>query len=319
MGKAIDVPLSEIVDNPFQPRSSFDEATLKSLAAEIEEEGFWNGCLQGRRIAKGKIQLVYGHRRLRALRLNKVPSVRIELLDLTDEQMALRSLEENLQREGLTDLEKADAIKSAIDIVAVQLRKDNKNEAHAATLVAKRLGLNPNWVRDLSRTSTVMTVKNRDLIKAGYITAQTALKAKEWGGSDYVDTLAKQGKEAAKEGSKVAKPTHMTVAAMRKVVREARESVQDKLKEAIFSGEVTTPKEAEQKARRLASEQTRRRKDPPPDLKAVIIGWTHRIKDWEKQMREVEPYMDYVEEVPTIAEEFRAELRLFIGTATKLL
>jgi ParB family transcriptional regulator, chromosome partitioning protein len=318
MGKAIDVPLSEIVDNPFQPRSSFDQATLQSLAAEIEQEGFWNGCLQGRRTAKGKIELVYGHRRLRALRLNKVPSVRMELLNLTDAQMALRSLEENLQREGLTELEKADAVRRAVEIEQ-QARKDaGTPEQGAVNVIANRLGLAQNWISQLTKISG-MPLKVRHIVETGAITAQTAHAALEWGGDDYVRTLAKQGKEAAQEHSKIAKPTHMTVKAMKKVVREARESIQDKLKEAIFSGEVTTAKEAEEKARRLASQQTRRRKDPPPDLKAVIIGWTHRINDWEKQMQEVIPYMDYVEEVPDIAEEFRTALKRFIETAKKLL
>jgi ParB/RepB/Spo0J family partition protein len=323
MGKAIDVPLSEIVDNPFQPRSSFDQATLKSLAAEIETEGFWNGCLQGRRTAKGKIELVYGHRRLRALRLNKVPSVRVEVLKLTDAQMALRSLEENLQREGLTDLEKADAVSRSVQVMRQALIKEEKlSEAKANTqaveLTAKRLGLTTNWVYRLGQFSSMLE-NSRVVVKSGAITAQTASAAEQWGGNEYVRTLAKQGKEAAKEGSTIAKPTHMTVQAMRKVVREARESIQDKLKEAIWSGDVVTPKEAEEKARRLASAQTRRQKDPPPDLQAVIIGWTHRIKDWEKQMREVEPYMDYVERVPDIAEEFRTALTRFITTAQKLL
>jgi ParB family transcriptional regulator, chromosome partitioning protein len=323
MGKAIDVPLSEIVDNPFQPRSSFDQATLKSLAAEIETEGFWNGCLQGRRTAKGKIELVYGHRRLRALRLNKVPSVRVEVLKLTDTQMALRSLTENLQREGLTDLEKADAVTRSVEVMRQTLIKDEKlSEAKATTqavdLIAKRLGLSRTWVYTLGQFST-MVEKTRAVVESGAITAKTASAAEQWGGSEYVRTLARQGKEAAQKGSKIAKPTHMTVAAMKRVVREARESVQDKLKEAIWSGEVITPREAEDKARRLASAQTRRQKDPPPDLKAVIIGWTHRIKDWEKQMREVEPYMDYVEQVSDIAEEFRAALTRFIATAQKLL
>src|SRR4051812_20415223 len=109
---ATDIPLNDIVDNPFQPRTSFDPAALQSLAKEMEAEGFWRGSLQGRR-KDGKVELVFGHRRLRALRLLNTPSVSVEILSLTDAQMALRSLEENMQREGLTDLEKADAVKRA--------------------------------------------------------------------------------------------------------------------------------------------------------------------------------------------------------------
>src|SRR5262245_25535312 len=99
------VPLSDIVPNPFQSRSTFDEADVRSLADEIQAEGLWNTVFQARRNGHGKFELVYGHRRMAALRLLKYKTVPIEVVDLTDAQMALRSLEENLQRQGLTDLE----------------------------------------------------------------------------------------------------------------------------------------------------------------------------------------------------------------------
>jgi ParB family chromosome partitioning protein len=313
-----DVPLSEIVDNPFQPRQAFDPATVQSLADEIAAEGFWNGTLQGRRNARGRIELVFGHRRLRALRLLKTPSARIDVLDLSDAQMAMRSLEENLQREGLTDLEKADAVKQAVEIARTEHRAAGKNESHALKEVADRLGLSVKWVGDLCRISGAMAPKNRAPVEAGHLTAKTALAAKEWGGDAYVQTLAKQGKQAKKDGD-VSKPTHMTVAAMKKAVALAPEAVQEKLKAEIVAGDIVTPKDAELRARRLASSHTRRKKEPPPDLKAVIVDWTYRVKEWEQQMRDVAPYMAYVEEVPKIADDFRAALGKLIDTAKKLL
>ena len=315
---ATQIPLDRIADNPFQPRQTFDQAALQSLADEMKAEGFWNGALQGRRSKNGTVELVFGHRRLRALRLLKVPAVAIELLDLTDAQMALRSLEENLQREGLTDLEKADAVKQAVEIAKAELRAAGKSEAHAVAEVANRLGLVVNWVNTLCQISTSMEVKNRAPVQAGYLTAKTAFAAKQWGGDAYVKTLAQQGKQAAKEGT-VSKPTHMTVAAMKKAVRQAPAPVQEKLKQAIVAGEVATPAEAERKARKLASTHTRNHKTPPPDLRAVILMWTDQLKDWEKQMRDVIPYMEYVEEVPSIAKDFRDSLSKLIETAKKLL
>jgi ParB/RepB/Spo0J family partition protein len=315
---ATQVDLTDIIDNPFQPRTSFDEDALRSLAAEIKAEGYWNGSLQGRRRKNGKVELVFGHRRLRALRLLKVPSVKIDLVDLTDAQMALRSLEENLQREGLTDLEKSDAVKHTVDQVRAEFRAAGKSEAHAIADVAERLGLSVQWVTQLCRISEGMPSKIRPLIEAKHLTAQTAYAAKEWGGQVYVETLAKQGKQAVKDGT-IAKPTHMTVKAMRKVVNQAPEAVREKLKTLIVEGKITTPNEAERRTRSLTSSDVKRRREPPPDLRAVIVGWTDRIKDWEKQMREVQPYMEYVEEVPKIAEQFRNALGQFIETARTLL
>jgi ParB/RepB/Spo0J family partition protein len=312
-----DISLTDIVDNPFQPRTIFDTASIQSLAEEMRAEGFWKGGLQGRR-RNGHVELVFGHRRLRALRLLNVPSVTVEILDLTDGQMALRALEENLQREGLTDLEKADAVKRTVEVAQTELRAAGKNDAPAIAAVAKRLGLSQEWVRQLCQISGAMAPENRGPIEAGYLTAKTALAAKSWGGNAYVRTLAKQGKQAAKDGS-VSKPTHVTVAAMRRAVMQAPDGIQEQLKAEIIAGDVITPQAAEQRARRLAATQTRRRKAAPPDLREVIVGWTHRITEWEKEMHDVIPYMDYVEEVPAIAAPFRAALHKMMTTAQKLL
>ena len=174
------------------------------------------------------------------------------------------------------------------------------------------------WVFTLCKISSSMDEKIRVPVEAGYITAKTALAAKEFGGDAYVKTLAKQGKEAATTGD-VPKPTHMTVAAMAKAVKQAPEPIREKLTALIVEGELATPAAVEQKARRLAAERTKRNKQPPADLKVVIVGWTHRLNDWEKEMRDVAPYMDYVEEVPKIAADFRAALTRLIDTAKKLL
>jgi ParB/RepB/Spo0J family partition protein len=315
---ATHIPLDQIADNPFQSRTTYDADTVRSLADEMQAEGYWAGSLQGRRTKNGKIELVFGHRRLRALRLLKTATVPVEIVDLTDAQMALRSLEENLQREGLTDLEKADAVKRAVEIAREELRAAGKSDSHAVQQVASRLGLGVQWVAKLCAISESMDSKIRKPIEAGYVTAKTAMAAKEWGGVEYVKTLAQQGKVAAETGD-VPKPTHMTVQAMAKVVRQAPEAVQEKLKSAIVAGDVTTPVEAQQKGRRLAAERTKRNKLPPPDLHEVIIDWTHRIKEWDEQMKHVAPYMEYLEGVPEIAGRFRAALAHFIETAQQLL
>ena len=332
------VALGDIVDNPFQARKDFDQASVRSLANEIEVEGFWNTTLQARKSKKnGKVELVFGHRRLRALRLLKVPKIEVELVDLTDAQMALRGLEENLQRNGLTDLEKADAVKLAVEIAMKERaaakaetapEKSGRGRPNGSALedIADRLGLDRRWVGRLCRISASLGAKNRAPVEAGHIVAQTAIAAKEWGGDEYVETLGKLGKKAKDDAKKepadregIEKPTHMTVGAMRKVVAAAPEPVREKLKAEIVAGKVTTPEQAKAKARRLESNHVRKEKPAPADLREVIVGWTHKLVEWDDQMRDVVPFMDYVDEVPAIAERFRAALRAHIETAKGLL
>jgi ParB family chromosome partitioning protein len=317
------IPLSEIVDNPFQPRQSFDKESIRSLADEIEAEGFWNGTLQGRRNDKGQIELVYGHRRLRALRRLKQDTVHIEILRLTDLQMAMRSLEENLQREGLTDLERSDGV---AQVVALQQRalieeqnlSETKANARAVQIVAGRLGFADDYVYRLCQFSG-LPEKTREIVEAGYLAAETASDAHAWGGDEYVKTLAKQGKEATQPETKVLKPARKTIQAMKRAVAKAPKEIQERLKQDVVEGKLTTPDAVETKARRLTTARVRREKPEPQDLRAVIIGWTRRLNEWERQMAEVEPYMDYVDEVPAIAEPFRDALKRMITTASKLL
>ena len=68
-GRWSHIPLDQIVDNPFNARTTFDQAALQSLADEMKAEGAWNITLQGRRTGNGTIELVFGHRRVRAFRL----------------------------------------------------------------------------------------------------------------------------------------------------------------------------------------------------------------------------------------------------------
>ena len=61
----VQVSLDEIDDNPFQPRQSYDLEALEELAASIEANGLQQPPA-GRRMADGRVQLVFGHRRRRA-------------------------------------------------------------------------------------------------------------------------------------------------------------------------------------------------------------------------------------------------------------
>jgi ParB family chromosome partitioning protein len=313
-----EVPLTEIVDNPFQPRSTFNEESIASLAAEIKAEGFWNGTLQGRRNARGKVELVFGHRRLRALRLLERPSVRIELLDLADADMALRALEENLQRQDLTDFEQADAVARVIELESKRRTDKGKSDHGVITMVADRLGMSHQFVSRLKDTSATIVADERAFIN-GAISANTALLAKQWGKRRYLQTIVRQARAAKKSKGKSAKPTPHTIARMKQAVAAAPENLQRVLEKKVFSGRLTTPEAVENATRSLKAARVKRRVTAPPDLNVVIFGWTEDLEDWNKKLATVLPYMDYIEGVPENAEKFRAALKKFIETATKIL
>ena len=108
-----EISLSEIRSNPYQPRKTFNDDSLKELADSIKNYGVFQPIIVKKSI-KG-YDLVAGERRVRASKmagLEKIPAI---IKDFSDEMMREIALLENLQRENLTAIELAWAYKGIID------------------------------------------------------------------------------------------------------------------------------------------------------------------------------------------------------------
>jgi ParB family chromosome partitioning protein len=108
-----EVELKRIRANPFQPRREFDPAALAELEASIRENGLLQPLVV--RTADAGFELVAGERRLRALTGLGEAKATVIVRDLSDEQMLLLALVENLQREELNAIEEAVAYQRLID------------------------------------------------------------------------------------------------------------------------------------------------------------------------------------------------------------
>lgn len=103
----VEVPVDRIAPNPNQPRREFDEEDLRGLAASIERHGLQQP-IGVRQTADDSWQLVYGERRLRAIRLlGRETIFGILFTGDDDEEIAIV---ENLQRSDLNPLEESDAL-----------------------------------------------------------------------------------------------------------------------------------------------------------------------------------------------------------------
>lgn len=96
-----------------QPRQSFDDAPLRELAASIERSGVLQPVLV--RSDGRDYVLIAGERRWRAARLAGLEEMPVIVKDVADSDAFTLALVENLQREDLGDLEKADACQRLID------------------------------------------------------------------------------------------------------------------------------------------------------------------------------------------------------------
>ncbi|MGD9793384.1 MAG: ParB/RepB/Spo0J family partition protein [Acidimicrobiia bacterium] len=110
----VELPIGSVETNPFQPRRSFDEEGLVSLAASIRELGVLQPILV-RITDDGRYQLVAGERRLRASKragLDTIPAIIRTTSDMASLEQALV---ENLHRTDLNALDEAAAYQQLID------------------------------------------------------------------------------------------------------------------------------------------------------------------------------------------------------------
>jgi ParB family chromosome partitioning protein len=103
-----EIPLELIDDNPYQTRSSFDEAALQELSESIRAQGLAQPVVV-RPQRDGRYILVLGERRCRASKLAGKTTVPAIVRTLGDEQAAEMTIVENLQRQDLNCLEQAHA------------------------------------------------------------------------------------------------------------------------------------------------------------------------------------------------------------------
>jgi ParB family chromosome partitioning protein len=108
-GAMSQVPLDAIGHNPYQPRKTFDDDELASLADSIRTHGVLQPLVV--RPAGAGYQLIAGERRLRAARAAGLPRVPVTVVDFNDQQVLEAALVENIQRADLNPIEKAHGFK----------------------------------------------------------------------------------------------------------------------------------------------------------------------------------------------------------------
>jgi ParB family chromosome partitioning protein len=106
LGSVNEIRLSEIVVNPFQPRTDFDEYALNELADSIKLQGLIQP-ITVRRVNAHQYQLISGERRFRASKLAGLTQVPAYVRTANDQQMLEMALIENIQRENLNAIEVA--------------------------------------------------------------------------------------------------------------------------------------------------------------------------------------------------------------------
>ena len=132
------VQIKDIQKNPYQPRKEFSEEKIQELAQSIKE----NGLIQPIIVRKSPVlgyEILAGERRYRASIAAGLAEVPVIVKQLSDQDMMLHSIIENLQRENLNSIEEAKAYQSLID----------KGFTH--TEIAEKMGKSRPYITNLVR------------------------------------------------------------------------------------------------------------------------------------------------------------------------
>lgn len=123
------IDIRSIIPNPYQPRKTFSSESITELAASLKSTGVLQPILV--RAKYGKHELIAGERRWRAARQAGLTEIPAMIRDATDEQMLQFSIIENLQREDLNAIDRAQAYRQFCDrfhlkpdVVATRLGED---------------------------------------------------------------------------------------------------------------------------------------------------------------------------------------------------
>ena len=110
----IEISLDEIQSNPYQPRKTFNDESLKELAESIKEYGIVQPVILKKNI-KG-YYLIAGERRTKAARLAGLETIPAIIKDFNDQEMMEIALIENIQREDLNPIDEAQAYENIIEL-----------------------------------------------------------------------------------------------------------------------------------------------------------------------------------------------------------
>ena len=166
----VDLPLSKIKANPYQPRKHFDERSLAELADSIKTYGLIQPVVVVEDI-DGYI-LVAGERRLRASKMAKLKTIRAVIAHLDEEKMRQQALVENIQRDELNIVDLAHAYGELLDVHGI-------THDELSVMVHKSRTHITNTLRLLQLSKKTLTALKEAKITAGHAKVLVGLSDKE--------------------------------------------------------------------------------------------------------------------------------------------
>lgn len=160
VGHIVELELDSIDVNPFQPRTSFNEESLRELASSIRELGVIQP-ITVRKLDYNKYQLVSGERRFRASKLIGLQTIPAYIRIANDQESLEMALVENIQRQDLDPIEISLSYQRLIDEI-------NLTQEQLSERIGKNRSTIANYLRLLKLDPIIQTGMRDGFLSMGH-------------------------------------------------------------------------------------------------------------------------------------------------------
>ncbi|MBF0715972.1 ParB/RepB/Spo0J family partition protein [Gemelliphila palaticanis] len=167
--KVVNISLKSIKKNPYQPRTIFKEDKIEELANSIKNNGLLQPIVVKKSISG--YYIVSGERRYRAFQYLEREEIPAIVKDITDNEMMVFAILENLQREDLSPLEEAVSYKNLLDSM-------NYTQEELAEQLGKSRPYVANSLRLLKLPLEIKNMLEDNSISVGHARVLLSLKSK---------------------------------------------------------------------------------------------------------------------------------------------
>ena len=169
MNRMAEIAVADIMPNPSQPRTQFDQEALSELAASISQLGVIQP-ITVKRCDGGKYIIISGERRWRASQAAGLATLPAYIREVDDSNLHAMALVENIQRQDLNAIEIALGMQRLIDECGL-------TQEAMAEKVGKKRSTVSNYMRLLSLPAEVQLALKEGVITMGHAKAIAGIPA----------------------------------------------------------------------------------------------------------------------------------------------
>jgi len=169
MNRMAEIAIGDIIPNPTQPRTQFDDEALQELAASIRQLGVIQP-ITVKKSSDGKYIIISGERRWRASQVVGLESLPAYIREADDENLHAMALVENIQRQDLNAIEIALGMQRLIEECGL-------TQEAMADKVGKKRSTVSNYMRLLNLPDEVQLALKEGLITMGHAKAIAGIEA----------------------------------------------------------------------------------------------------------------------------------------------